>query len=182
MIIETKRLKIRMATLDDVPFYYQLWTNPDVMKNVGFPQGLQITQEEIEAQIQRGGNQLFGHLLVVLLKENEEMIGECVMHPVNKEGIAETGIKLLPQYWGHKYGLEIKLALVDYLFAYTDCSAVQATPNVQNIASIKMQEAVGGKRIREELYEFPESMQSYTKPLRYYVYHVTRKDWIQRQS
>ncbi len=47
----------------------------------------------------------------------------------------------------------------------------------QNIASIKMQEAVGGIRIREELHEFPPSMQAYTTPVPHYIYHVRRKDW-----
>lgn len=182
MIFETKRLQVRMATLADAPFYHQLWTNPEVMKNVGFPQGLPITQAEIEAQIRREGDKLFGHLLIVLLKEGGERIGECKMHPVGENGIVETDVKLLPQYWGHKYGLEVKRALVDYLFSHTECIAVQATPNIKNIASIKMQEAVGGKRIREEVYEFPEAMQSYTATIRYYVYHVTRDAWLAQKS
>jgi RimJ/RimL family protein N-acetyltransferase len=55
------------------------------------------------------------------------------------------------------YGVEIKQALVDYLFTHTDCSAVEATPNVENKASIKMQEAVGGVCLGEATFQVPES-------------------------
>jgi RimJ/RimL family protein N-acetyltransferase len=72
--------------------------------------------------------------------------------------------------------------LVVYLFAHTDCVAVQATPNVGNVASIRMQESVGGVRVGEQVYEFPESMRDYTTPVHHYIYRVYRKDWEQRQN
>jgi RimJ/RimL family protein N-acetyltransferase len=63
------------------------------------------------------------------------------------------------------------------LFSHTACVAVQATPNVANVASIRMQEAVGGVRTGEGVGEFPESMRSYTHPVHYYIYRVYRPDW-----
>ncbi len=46
-----------------------------------------------------------------------------------------------------------------------------------NIASIKMQEAVGGVRIGEDVYEFPESMREFTTPVHCYIYRVYRNAW-----
>lgn len=86
-------------------------------------------------------------------------------------------MKLLPAFWGQRYGVEVKQGLLDYLFTHTDCEAVEATPNVANLASIKMQEAVGGVRIDEAIFHFPEAMQRYTVPVHYYTYRVSRKDW-----
>jgi RimJ/RimL family protein N-acetyltransferase len=60
------------------------------------------------------------------------------MHLPDDDGIASTDIKLLPAYWGQRYGSEIKKGLVDYLFTNTDCLAVEASPNVNNIASIRL--------------------------------------------
>jgi hypothetical protein len=40
-----------------------------------------------------------------------------------------------------------------------------------------MQEAVGGRRIREGCYKFPESMKAYTIDVPYYEYIVFREDW-----
>jgi RimJ/RimL family protein N-acetyltransferase len=73
--------------------------------------------------------------------------------------------------------VEIKQALVDYLFTHTTCLAVEGTPNVANVASIKMQEAVGAVRVGEETHRFPESMAETTAPVHHYIYHVLRPDW-----
>ncbi len=133
MVLHTKRLTIRQATAADALLYYTLWTDPKVMTFVGFPQGLRITKEEIEQRIRTQEPNLIGQRLVVMLKETDEAIGECTMHPPNEEAIASTDVKLLPAYWGHKYGVEIKRVLLSFLFTHTDCTAVQATPNTKNI-------------------------------------------------
>ena len=71
-VFDTQRLVIRLAAVEDVPLFYQLWTHPRVMTYVGFPQGLPITQAEIEEKIAKQGIELFDHLLVVMLKTTEE--------------------------------------------------------------------------------------------------------------
>jgi len=148
------------------------------MTFVGFPQGLQITQEEIEDRIRKQSNEAFlDQRLIVTVGTTGEAIGECTMHTPDENGLAETDVKLLPNYWGHKYGIEIKQALLSILFTKTDCMVVQATPNVKNIASIKMQEAVGGVRVGEQIFEFPEAMRNRTIPVPHYIYHVYRENW-----
>ena len=67
--------------------------------------------------------------------------------------------------------------LVDYLFTHTRCSAVEATPNVENSASIKMQEAVGGVCVGEDTFQVPESRKGYAIPVHHYIYRVYREDW-----
>lgn len=181
-IFDTERLLIRAATQQDIDLLYELWTDPRVMSYAGFPQGLRITREEIRQQVQKPLASEFGRVLMVEQKDTGQAIGQCIMHAPDEEGIAETDVKLQPAYWGHKYGVEVKRGLVAHLFAHTDCIAVQATPNVDNVASIKMQEAVGGVRVGEQVYEFPESMRDYTTPVHHYIYRVYRKDWEQAQN
>ncbi len=181
-VFETERLTIRTSRVDDAAVHFALWTNPDIMKNMGFPKGLPVTQEELAAKIE--GHEAkgeYGRLLVAELKSTHQVIGECKLYLPNDEGISETDVKLLPQFWGHKYGVEVKQGLVDYLFTHTDCTAVQGTPNVANIASIKMQEAVGAVRVAERVYEFREERQENTCPVHHYVYRVFRADWEQRR-
>jgi RimJ/RimL family protein N-acetyltransferase len=177
IVFETPRLVVRLANEDDAGLYLSLWTSPQVMSNVGFPNGLPITREEIVAQLRAQGPSEFENRLVVELQASGEAIGECFMHRPNEQGIAETDIKLLPAFWGKKYGVEVKRALVDHLFTHTDCMAVEASPNVKNVASIKMQEAVGGVRVGEGTFEFPESMRAFTTPVHAYVYRVYRDIW-----
>ena len=173
--LTTARLLVRRATPDDVNLYWQLWTHPQVMQYVGFWQGMPITRDQILAKIRKDDDgSLFDCLLVVSLKSSGQSIGECKMARPDEAGMAITDIKLIPDYWRQGYGKELKQGLVDYLFANTDCVAVQGTPNVHNIASIKMQEAVGGVRVGEGTTEFPESMKAITRPVHYYLYRVYR--------
>ena len=86
----------------------------------------------------------------------------------------------LPEHWGHKYGVEVKQGLVDYLFTNTDCVAVQGEPNVRNVASIRMQEAVGAVPVEEKTFEFTEPMSMETTPVPHRIYRVFRPDWLKR--
>jgi RimJ/RimL family protein N-acetyltransferase len=179
-ILETGRLVVRTAVVKDAGLYYALWTDPRVMNYVGFPQGLRIERTEIEERLARQGEGEFSRLLVLALKDTSQPIGEGWIAQPDEQGIVELDVKLLPEFWGHKYGREAWQALVDYAFTHTTCSFVQGTPNVENIASIKMQEAAGGVRISEGLYEFPEEMKPYTTPVHCATYQVSRADWQRR--
>ena len=182
IVFETPRLTISIATVQDAELAHSLWTDPRVMRNVGFPNGLRVTLDDVRNDILNRVRSEFTQILIARLKSTQEAIGQCVMHPPDEQGIAETDVKLLPVYWGHRFGIEIKQGLLDYLFTHTDCEAVQATPNVGNIASIKMQEAVGGVKVGESVHEFAEEMQAFTTPVRHYIYRVYRQDWLVRKK
>lgn len=47
LVFETERLAIRTATKEDVELLYALWTNPQVMRSVGFPHGLRVTRRKL---------------------------------------------------------------------------------------------------------------------------------------
>lgn len=173
LVFETERLRVRTANMDDVELFYALWTDPRVMRHVGFPQGLPVTRDELRDRISKQGRSEFEQLLVVELRASSQAIGGCKLSYPDEEGIAEPDIKLLPAFWGHKYGVEAWRALVNYQFTHTDCDAVHGTPNVENVASIRMQEAAGGVRIGEGVCHFPESMRDYTTPVHYYIYEVS---------
>ena len=176
-VFRTKRLTVRTSSVEDADLLDALWNNGRVMRFVGFPEGLNQSIEDIRKEMQAQSGDEFNRVLIVELKETGERIGQCKLGKPDENGIAETDIKLLPEFWGNKYGIEIKRNLVKYLFEHSDCRIVQATPNVENTASIKMQEAVGGVRVGEEVYEFPEHMQGYTCSVHHYIYRVSRENF-----
>jgi RimJ/RimL family protein N-acetyltransferase len=180
--LETSRLKIRRATPNeaDVALLLELWTCPDVMKNVGFPKGLKTDGGKIESQLRNQAEGEYDCVLIAAVKSSGERIGECKLGYPDTAGIAHTDIKLLPAHWGRGYGREIKRALLDYLFFNTPCRQVRATPNVSNLASIKMQKAVGGRKTGESIYRFPESMSDYTTDVHCMEFTVFREDWLNK--
>jgi len=182
MVFETERLIVRAATEDDVEFYYVLWTNPDVMKHVGFPHGISLDLEEMKANPRPQGPTEFDRLLVVVQKDSGQPIGECKLSRPDDEGIAEPDIKLLSEYWGQGYGREIWDEVVAYQFTHTDCAAIQTTPNVENVAAIKLYESVGAVCEGEDVYHFPENMRSYTTPVHCYIYRLYRTAWQTGES
>ncbi len=176
-VFQTERLLVRPATAADVDLYLSLWTNPEVMHFVGFPHGLRVDRDELLARLKNQPDSAFERLLVVVRIEDGTSVGECLMHLPDEAGVAEPDVKLLPEFWGSGYGAEVWEGLVSYLFDHTDCDVVQSSPNVKNIASIKMMEKVGGMRVGEDVYEFPEAMQAFTTPVHCYIYQVSRNDW-----
>lgn len=181
--IITPRLQIRTAVPADAALIHALWTDPRVMRFVGFPQGLRTSRAQIIAQIEaQTGDAPWDRLLIVQLRDSQTPIGQCLMHAPDADGVAETDVKLLPAYWGHKYGVEVKQALVDALFTHTACRAVAGSPNVANLASIQMQEAVGGIKVGEGVHHFTKPMDVETTSVHYWLYHVRRVDWERRQK
>ncbi|MBN1426147.1 GNAT family N-acetyltransferase [Candidatus Fermentibacteria bacterium] len=178
-VFTTARLTVRPArpTTEDSAFLYRLWTTAAVMRPVGFPEGLRTTPEEILLAVQGYRNPPFDIPLLVELAATERLIGQCKLGTPDSEGVAGTDVKLLPEFWGQGFGSELKRALVSYLFSHTDCLAVQATPNRDNIASQRMQEAAGGRRVGEGVHRFPEHMREYTTDVAFYVYHIRRQEW-----
>ncbi|MCF7810603.1 GNAT family N-acetyltransferase [bacterium] len=180
IVFETKRLLIRKATTsdEDVAMFYRLWNHPQVMTNVGFSNGLGISKQEIFEKFSNQDKTEYNCRLVVIRKENERRIGECMLGTPDENCVSKTDVKLLPEYWNKGYGKEIKRGLVDYLFTnQPDCLAVKADPKKSNIASQKMQEFVGAVRL-EKGQQYPiRNIEKYFPPEDHYLYLVFRKDW-----
>ncbi len=171
-IFSTPRLAIRHARHEDAEFLYGLWKNTRVMSNVGFPQGLPITLERIQNQIAWHGTSVYDKYLLVTLRETGQAIGECKLGSPDLQGISTTDVKLSPEFWGQRYGVEVKQGLLDYLFTHAPVLAVEADPAFDNLPSIRMQERVGGLRVREYQSDFA----------RHLVYRVHRFDWKRLQN
>jgi RimJ/RimL family protein N-acetyltransferase len=184
MVFSTPRLTVRIpfGAENEIDLCYRLWTDPRVMVNVGFPEGLSVTRESIARLFHPDDPSEYDRMLLVELTNTGVLIGECKLGKPDDDGIAQTDVKLLPEYWGRGLGTELKQGLVDYLFIHTSARAIKATPNKGNIASQRMQEKVGGKRVGEGLYRFPEHMRAYTVDVPHYEYMVFREDWELRRE
>ncbi len=181
-VFQTRRLTVRLAAAADQALFEALWTDPRVMALVGFPHGLPLTRDDIAARLAVQRDTEFEQLLVVELKASGQAIGEAWLARPDAAGVVEPDVKLRPSFWGHRYGLEVWRALIAYQFTHTDCATVQATPNVANHASIKMQEAVGARPVGEGVYLFPDALAEHTTPVQHIVYQLSRADWERSQT
>lgn len=183
IIIETSRLVIErgVPSPQHIELVYDLWTCPEVMKYVGFPQGLKTTKEEIAKTLSREDPIGCECILIVSRKEDKTLLGHCFFHKPDPQRTCETDIKLLPQYHGAGYGTEIKKALIDYVFTHTSCRRLKATPNINNIKSCRMQEKSGFYKAGKEKSQFPSHMKDYTTLVEYYIYYLEREAWEKRE-
>lgn len=179
MLFETRRLAVREAVWEDIPFVVSLWSDARVMRLVGFPDGIPTAADDVPRRLERGRG---SDALLIARLRTRERIGQCVLGAPDADGVSEPDIKLHPSFWGRGYGRELWAALVDEAFLRTTCTVVRGTPNVANIASIRMQESAGMKRVGEGVAGFPASMQDFTTPVPHYVYEISRAEWMQRAS
>jgi len=179
IVFETERLIVRPAVESDLDFYLALWTNPDVMRHMGFPQGIPMTRDRMGEILSAQAGTEFDRLLVIELKATGQPIGECKLSRP-EDGVSEPDIKLLPTYWGQRYGSEAWQGIVSYQFRNTDCDAIVTSPHVANAAAIRLYESTGAVRTGEGVYEFPEAMRDFTTPVHSYTYRLSRSDWQQK--
>lgn len=176
-VLETDRLRVRAARPDDVELIHSLWTDPRVMTFVGFPGGLRTSHDEIRSQLERESRDPAWGLLIVERKQGGSAIGQAHLGRPDDDGISEPDIKLLPEFWGQAYGRETWEGLIDYTFANSDSRIVQGTPNVANVASIRMMESCGMVRIGRGRFEPSESMREFATAVPHFVYRIDRAVW-----
>lgn len=202
VVFGTPRLRVRLArpTDADVRLLVSLWNDPRVMANVGFPGGLHVTEEQVRRQLEgnvagmqedtaRGAvapvpgvaASPLDRRLVAERVEDGALIGECKVGSPDAEGVAHTDVKLLPEYWRRGYGTEIKRGLLDWLFTHTPCRGVRATPNVANVASQRMQAAVGGEAVRRDVFPAARKLAADATDVEFIEYVVCRSVWERRQ-
>jgi len=179
MIFQSKRLKVRKAAASDVEMYLSLWNNPEVMKNVGFPDGLGTSAEGVRKQIASHDNTEFNQTLVVIEKASGERIGECKIGLPNEKEISCPDFKFLPEYSGKGFGKELFNALCKYTFSNTRAQIIETSPNEKNVASQKIAESAGAKETRRGIYHFPPKMQHFTEDVHCVIYQICKEEWLE---
>jgi len=175
MNLRNRRILIKPAEIRDAEIIAELWNDPDIMAPVGFPDGLCVSTDDIHKKLTAKPASMLNYILSVRLIESDCVIGQALMHSPDTDGIGVTDIKLLKKYQGKGFGTEVKQTLINYLFQNTPCHAVEGTPNLSNLASISMQEAVGGIRIGRGRHQFQSETKLRTTPVDYWIYRCYKQ-------
>ena len=139
MILETQRLYLREMTLSDFDSLCKILQDEQTMYAYeGAFSDIQ-SREWLDKQLFRYQQWGFG-LWAVVLKESDQMIGQCglTMQPWKEKELLEVGYLFQRQYWHRGYATEAAKACIDYAFRVLNASEVYSMIRDINIASQKV--------------------------------------------
>ena len=136
IILETERLYLRRMTHTDFPLLCKYLQDEEVMYAWEHAFSDLEVREQIERQIQRYKEYGFG-IWAVILKENEELIGQCglSMQPCYDKDILEIGYIFRKKYWHKGYASEASIACREYAFNELNMTEVFSIIRDTNVAS-----------------------------------------------
>jgi RimJ/RimL family protein N-acetyltransferase len=174
-IFETKRLNIFKAeiTEEEVAALFSLWTNSEVVKNVGFPKGIPYTKEKIKQKLENNKDSIFKSSLIVRSKKNDQIIGSCKVGIPDENKLHNIDFMLFPEFHSKGYGSEIVLGIKEYILKNSDAKGIRGTPNIKNIASQKLFEKIGCKKVGQGhgyKKDMPKWLKDSFEELDYFVY------------
>lgn len=139
MIMETNRLYLREMTQADYPALCSILQDPDVM--YAYEHGFEDVevQEWLEKQRNRYAEYGFG-LWAVILKETNEMIGQCglTMQECKGREVLEIGYLFQKAFWHQGYASEAANACRTYAFEQLNATEVYSIIRDTNLASQKV--------------------------------------------
>lgn len=137
IIIETERLMIREMVPSDLDALCRILCDEEVMR-AAYESAFSIEEAQgwLNRHLKRYSEYGFG-LWAVVLKETNEMIGQCglTMQCWREKEILEIGYLFQKAYWHKGYATEAAIACKEYAFSVLNAGSVYSIIRDTNIAS-----------------------------------------------
>jgi RimJ/RimL family protein N-acetyltransferase len=146
--INTSRLCLRSLSAADVDDFYEVFSNPEVMRYWSTPPlpNREASSKAI-AEIHDGFKR---HELLkwgIALPAGDKLIGTAtIFHPDFTNRRAEIGYALGRAFWGNGYMHETLTAVINYAFADLNLHRIEADVDPRNAASVRTLERLGFQR------------------------------------
>ena len=148
-VIETERLRLRGRTLEDFPFFVEMWADPQVTRYIGgTPRSEEDTWTKFLRMIGHWAALGFGYWAVEE-KETGRVIGEAgfgqfkrVIAP-SLHGTAEIGWSIAPRAQGRGYATEAAGAAVAWGDGFFDATRMSCIIGEGNAPSMRVAEKIG---------------------------------------
>lgn len=139
MILETERLTLREMRQSDYSALCKILQDEEVMVAYEGAFTDEKVQQWLDRQLKRYQEDGFG-LWAVILKETNEMIGQCglTMQDCEDKQVLEIGYLLQRAYWHQGYASEAAIACKEYAFEKLNAEEVFSMIRDTNIASQKV--------------------------------------------
>lgn len=174
MQLETKRLVIREMREKDFAPLYPILSDPETMRYYPAPFDQAKVRHWIAVNQERYRTFGFG-LWAVVLKETEEVIGDCGITMQSIHGVIKPEIGYhIGRWWQRRgYATEAALCCRDWVFEHTPFNAVYSYMKSSNAASYGVALKCGMRYIEE--YDDPVNVRTR-------VYGITRTEWTVMQT
>lgn len=170
MKLETERLYLRELTEEDFHALYDVLADSDIMQHYPYTFDENRVRNWIARNIER--YRVFGFgLWAVVLKETDEMIGDCgiTMQNINGSIKPEIGYHISKKFQRQGFAKEAARKCRDWAFENTPFNILYSYMKKTNIASSATAIANGMSKADE----FSDEEASITV-----VYAITRKEWL----
>lgn len=171
MILETKRLILRELTEEDYDSLYRVLSDSDIMQHYPYTFDGKRVKNWITKNIERYRTFGFG-LWAVILKESNEMIGDCgiTMQMINGSIKPEIGYHIAKEFQRQGYAKEAAKGCQDWLFQKTPFQKVYSYMKSANTPSSLTAKSCGMIKVEE----FQDEEKELTS-----VYAISREQWLQ---
>lgn len=145
IVLETERLLLRQFTVQDMDKFYELESDPEVMRYIrgGKPRSYEQVKQKLEDNISYYQKYpLFG-VWAVIVKGEEDFAGWVCLKHLDQTTDLEVGYRLLPKFWRKGYASEATEAVIRYGFEICGLEKIYAVAQPENIASTGLMEKVG---------------------------------------
>jgi RimJ/RimL family protein N-acetyltransferase len=174
-MIETARLSLRSISADDVDNFYEIYSNPEVMRYWSTPP---LPNKDAASRLIREINEGFRRRESlkwgIALRAGDTLIGSVTLfHPEFTHRRVEIGYALGRDNWGHGYMQETLKAVLNYAFSVLNMHRIEADVDPRNAASVRTLERLGFQRegyLRERWHVNGEIQDAY-------FYGLLRPDW-----
>jgi len=147
IIAETQRLLLREFERSDSKDLYDLNSDAEVLEYTGDIPFVSIEEAELflnnYSDYKKNG---FGRWAVIL-KESNDFLGWCGLK-LNEENLIDLGFRFFQSEWGKGYATESAVISLDYGFNTLNLDCIIGRSSIKNIASIRVLEKLGMKRIK----------------------------------
>src|SRR5882672_11994233 len=146
--INTTRLSLRSISAEDVDDYYNVYSNPEVMRYWSTPplpcrDAASKLISEIHESFKRRELLKWG----IALRTTNTLIGSVTLfHPDFTHRRAEIGYALGRAHWGKGYMQETLKAVLTYAFEELNFHRIEADVDPRNAASVRTLERLGFQR------------------------------------
>ncbi len=143
-MIETRRLILRKMEKDDTEALLGIFSDPIAMRYFGIIFDRAKMDEWVKSNLEHQKRYGFS-LYSVILKDNDELIGDCGLETDTIDGqtIVGIGFDFNSSYWGNGYATEAALAVLEYGFTRFNFECISGWIDPDNKPSQRVAERIG---------------------------------------